>query len=91
MKQKLMLLGVISIPVVLFFIPMAWLEGAGTICLFKNIFGVECWGCGITRAIVSMAQLEPKKAIEYNWAVVIVFPIFCWVWIKWVIKISKFT
>jgi hypothetical protein len=81
--QAILAIGVLALPFALFFVPMNWLEGHGTICLFKNIFGIECWGCGITRAVVSVVQFEFKRAIEYNWKVVIVFPILCWIWFNY--------
>ena len=44
-------------------------------CLIKWAFGIECPGCGITRAYVSLFRLDIRQAFLYNrmfWAV----PIF---------------
>jgi hypothetical protein len=83
LPRATLLICVLSIPLALFFVPVSWLDGQNTICLFKRALGVECWGCGMTRATVSMAQLEFKRAVEYNWKIVIVFPMLCWIWLNW--------
>ena len=48
-------------------------------CLFKSVFGIECPGCGITRAYISILSLDIKKAFEFNpmfWSVPIVSLIY---------------
>jgi len=36
-------------------------------CPFKIITGIDCPGCGITRAILSISQLKFAQAIEFNY------------------------
>ena len=81
-KSITLLFAYIILPIILFFIPLEWLNKQHSICLIKNIFGVECYGCGITRAIISGVQLDFIKAIEYNKMVIIVLPLFINEWIK---------
>ena len=69
-------------PLLLYFIPMDWLNGQHTICLFKNLTGHECWGCGITRAVVSVVQFDFTAAFHYNKLIVIVFPLLVYEWMK---------
>ena len=41
-------------------------------CLFKAAFGIDCPGCGMTRAYISLLHLDIPKAFGYNamfWAV----------------------
>ena len=64
-------------------ISCAWIFGVVLVmyifkitCLFKWIFGIECPGCGITRAYISLLHLDLKQAFMYNhmfWAVPIFF------------------
>jgi hypothetical protein len=75
-------MAIILAPLALFFVPMAWLTGNHSLCLIKNIFGVECFGCGITRAIVSAVQLHFAEAYHYNKLIVVVFPLLMYIWIK---------
>jgi hypothetical protein len=81
-KNITLLSTYLILPVVLYFIPLEWLNKQHTICLIKNIFGVNCFGCGITRAIISGVQFKFSNAIEYNKIVVIVLPLLIYKWFK---------
>lgn len=94
-RSKAILVAHIVFPIGLFFVPLEWLIEQHSICIVKNIFGTECPGCGMTRAVISAIQFEFVKAFEFNKLVTIVLPIFTYVWIKQVIKyfnesVSKF-
>ena len=54
-------------------ISCAWILGTILImyifkipCLIKWAFGIECPGCGITRAYISLFRLDLKQAFMYN-------------------------
>ena len=81
-KNITLLFVYIILPIILFFIPLEWLNKQHSICLIKNIFGIECFGCGITRAIIAGVQLDFTKAMEYNKMVIVVLPLFIYEWIK---------
>ena len=36
------------------------------LCLVKNLFGVNCPGCGLTRGFVAILQLDFRMAFRYN-------------------------
>jgi hypothetical protein len=78
--------GLLILPVLLFFVPVDWLNEQHTICLFKNLIGHECWGCGITRAVISTVQFDFTAAFHYNKLVVFVFPLLVYAWGKMVAK-----
>lgn len=61
----------------LFFIivPTEYIKQAPSICIFKNIIGVGCFGCGLTRALSSMLHGNLVEAYHYNRLIVIVFPL----------------
>ena len=82
-------IGILIIPIFLFFVPMEWFNGQHTICLIKNITGHDCWGCGITRAIISVVQLNFKEAYDYNKLIIVVFPLLFYVWVKTLVVVSK--
>gem|GEM_PF-376353 len=44
-------------------------------CLSRNIFGIECLGCGMTRAISALLHGNFSQAIHYNHFVVLLVPI----------------
>ena len=35
-------------------------------CAFKELIGIPCPGCGITRALLSLICLDFKSALQYN-------------------------
>jgi hypothetical protein len=82
-------IAIVVAPLPLFFLPIEWLQGEGTLCLFTNVFGVECYGCGITRAVVSAVQLHFREAWEYNRLIVVVFPLLIHIWARTVIKLGR--
>jgi hypothetical protein len=82
-------IGLLSIPFILYLIPIPWLQGEHTICLFKNMFGRECYGCGITRAVLSALHFDSTGAFHYNKLVVVVLPLLIYLWAKMVIKSLK--
>lgn len=66
------------------------LDGKRSICLFKNLFGIECYGCGITKAVIATIQLDFVRAFNYNKLIVVVMPLIIYLWAKEIIIISKF-
>lgn len=44
-----------------------------SLCLVKNIFGISCFGCGLTRGFICILELDFKKATQYN---VLSIPLF---------------
>ena len=86
-KIKSILVSII--PFALYFVPVGWLNEQHSICLFKNIFGTECYGCGITRAVLSVIQFDFVKAYHYNKLVIVVFPLLCYLWGKYFFRLVK--
>lgn len=86
LRRHIKSIGILLIPVALYFIPVHWLDGQHTICLFKNITGGDCYGCGMTRAILSALHFQFDNAFHYNKLFVIVFPLLLYVWAKTLLK-----
>lgn len=80
----------LALPVVLYLIPLRWItDGGPTICLFKNITGHECYGCGITRALFSLFHFQFAAAWAYNHLVIAVAPLLLYLYVKEILKIRK--
>ncbi len=43
------------------------------LCIIKNLFGISCPGCGLTRGFISILKLDFKAATQYN---VLSIPLF---------------
>jgi len=87
--QRICFVAILILPALLFCIPVEWLNKQHTICLFKNLFGIECWGCGITRSIISIIHLDFTAAFHYNKLIIIVFPLLVYVWCMQLTKYWK--
>ncbi len=88
--SKIRLGCLLALPAVLYAIPLERItQGGHSICLFKNLLGRECWGCGMTRAIFSLLHFEFQAAWEYNRLVVVVAPLLAYLYIKEIIRTIK--
>lgn len=48
-----------------------------TVCVFKNLFDIECAGCGGTRMFLSIFRLDFYQAFRYNPYVFSLFVVGC--------------
>ena len=72
----------LSLPVILYLLPTDGIFNGKSTCLFKQLLGAECWGCGITRAFFSVLYGHLTQAMEYNPLIAAVFPLLLWLWYK---------
>ncbi|MHC1698260.1 MAG: DUF2752 domain-containing protein [Geobacteraceae bacterium] len=78
----LRLLLYILVPIVLVTVPTSYFEAGQSLCLVKFLTGVECPGCGMTRALSSLAHGDVISAIHFNSLVVIIGPLFSYTLIR---------
>ncbi len=57
------------------------------LCPIKNIFGVPCFGCGMTRGFISILELDFKTAFEHN---VLSIPLFFGIALYCIISLIDF-
>lgn len=69
-------LGAISVltVIVLAIMPLEALEGFPSFCPFKRFLGIQCYGCGMTRALCALLHGHGRLALQYNRGVLVVFP-----------------
>ena len=51
-------------------------------CIFHELTGLYCPGCGITRCLIAIIKLDFMQAFRYNMLVFILLPIFIFIGIK---------
>lgn len=67
-------------------VPTSLLDSGHSICFIENVFGRECPGCGMTRAISSVLHGNLVMAFGHNRLIVIVFPLLAYISIRAIIK-----
>ena len=67
-------------------VPDAWVFNGIPLCLSRNLLGMECWGCGMTRAFFSLLHGRWEEAIHYNWRCVIVVPMIAYLCIRFAVR-----
>jgi len=77
------------IPFLFYIIPISFQDKIGSVCLFKKVTGMECWGCGTRHALYAIMNLDFLKAWNYNKLSFLVFAILVYLWFKYVIKEIK--
>lgn len=71
-------------PFVLWLLPAGFFDRTGLeLCPSKFFFDIECFGCGITRAVMHLHHLDWREAVYYNNLVVIVYPALVATWFIW--------
>lgn len=85
-SAKIRLACLLALPAALWCIPAERIMHGHSVCLFRNLFGTECYGCGMTRALFSLLHLDFGAAWEYNRLVVIVAPLLAYLYVKEVVK-----
>ena len=94
MKNKLFIkiafLGFLFVfPMVLLVLPSNFFDNGKSVCLSQLLADKECFGCGMTRAIMHLIHLEFEEAFAYNMLSFIVLPLLGLLWIQWFIKELK--
>jgi len=74
-----------AIPFVFMLIPPSFFTDGTSLCLIKNLSGVNCPGCGTIRAISSIFHFQFIEAWNYNKSIIIVFPLLGYIWFKFII------
>jgi hypothetical protein len=70
------------IPLVLVLMPKDFFDKGTSLCLSKTIAGIECYACGMTRAIMHLIHFDFETAWNFNKLSLIVFPLLIPLWVK---------
>ena len=62
--------------------------GFGIPCVFETVFGIECFGCGMTRAIMSIWHGNILESFGYHKLGVVVFVILGYMSLREVLVIT---
>lgn len=56
-------------------------EGESTICIVRNLFGIPCPGCGLTRAFLFLGHGDIYSALRLNINSLLVFSAIVFLWL----------
>ncbi len=76
----------LGVPITLLILPSTFFDSGETVCLSHLIFDMECYACGLTRAVMHMIHFEFQEAWEFNRLVVVVLPLAFLIWLQWLLK-----
>jgi hypothetical protein len=59
-----------AILLTIYFLPEKFIFGNESLCLLKNTLGIECPGCGMTRAVYCLLHGRIEESLSYNIGIV---------------------
>jgi hypothetical protein len=69
-------------PFVLLLMPVDYFDTGESICLSRLLAGIECYACGMTRAVMHMIHFDFEGAWQFNKLSFIVVPLLFPLWLK---------
>ena len=73
---------VVASPFILMLLPADFFDNGTTVCISQSLAGVECYGCGLTRATMHLLHFDFITAWHFNKLVYIVTPLLFLFWLK---------
>ena len=75
-KHKLFLFSLLFLAgAILLFLPKDFFDSGQSVCLSVVLIDMECYACGMTRAIQHLIHFDFEQAAHYNKLSFIVFPL----------------
>ncbi|MFK7908881.1 MAG: DUF2752 domain-containing protein [Chitinophagales bacterium] len=76
----------IALPIVLLALPADFFDNGQSICISVLLLDMECYGCGMTRAIQHLIHLDIESAMHYNKISLFVLPCLIFLWYEEITK-----
>lgn len=70
-------------------LPVDFFDNGNSICLSKTLAGMECYACGMTRAVMHFIHFDFQEAWDYNKLSFIVVPMLIPLWAKAFYELNK--
>ena len=75
-------IGLLLLPLILIILPANFFDNGKSVCLSLVLFNIQCYGCGMTRALQHLIHLDFQAAYTFNLLSFIVLPLLMFVWYK---------
>jgi hypothetical protein len=92
LRKNLLLLyvsGLVIAPFVLLLLPADFFDSGESVCLSVQMFDMQCYGCGMTRAIQHLIHFDFNIAYHHNKLSFIVLFVLLIVWIQEIRRILR--
>lgn len=66
-----------------------WLLAVAPPCLLTSLTDIECWGCGMTRAVVAAVQGQWAQAWALNPRVYVVLPLLTGIFAAFTMRLAR--
>lgn len=67
--------GIMLVPLILLALPATFFDTGESVCLSHVLFDMDCYGCGMTRAIQHLIHLDWQEAWNLNKLSFVVLPL----------------
>ena len=75
-------------PVVLLLMPIDFFDKGESLCLSKQLAGISCYACGMTKAVMHFVHFDFLGAWNFNQLSFIVVPMLFPLWLKSIYEIQ---
>jgi hypothetical protein len=86
-KTRFYKILLLAIPIAIWLVNYQSTDNDFSFCAFKNLFGIKCYGCGLTRGLSAMLHFDFKRMYELNKLNIITIPLLSFLYIKEVHKL----
>jgi hypothetical protein len=76
-------------PLVLLLLPADFFDTGESMCLSVQLFDMQCYGCGMTRAIQHLIHFDFQDAYEYNKLSFLVVIVLLIVWFQEIRRVLR--
>ena len=87
LSKIISLIVLFSIPITLLILPSNFFDKGQSVCFSVMLFNVECYGCGMTRAVMHFIHFNFAEAMAFNKLVILVLPLLILGWLKIVLSL----
>lgn len=81
--------GLLALPIIPLLFDKTHLDNNSSVCLSVLLFDLECYGCGMGRALWHLLHLDYEAAKIYNPLSFVVFPLLVFSWVKELQQLRK--
>lgn len=86
-KTRLYKIFILAIPIAIWLVNYQSTDNDFSFCLFRNFFGIKCYGCGLTRGLSAMLHNDFRRMYALNKINLITIPLLSLLYVKEILKI----